>query len=573
MSKYLASVESLLFNEKFGVIGYANRIKSANINKKMRNILVDWLFEVFVIFKLKFGTMFLTINILDAFICRSENVNKENLQLVGMSSLHLAHKYNEDDDPVTNDYVRIADYSITADQLHDKEKEIFILLGCNANIPRDIDYLEVISTISEFSSNFHAMSKNLMLTLKIEEPVYLTSISTTASVHIISELYSEKYINIFNIPVSVISNCVNEIIGLCKRLKKSSLKAFYKFHNTKEWNKLFDMICNMGLLEIDNISTPYEYLKSQYFKEDISIKLISKNKIPKSLGVIGEGSYSVVKKVNYMSKFYAVKKSTLYFDEAITSDFIKEISVLLSLNHPNIAKISYITKNLDIFFELGTGDLKTWLNIKGNMTYNLQFDFVKQMLSSLSYIHKQGCIHRDIKPQNIIVYDSSVYPKFVLSDFGSSSGCQIALRNNPIKTTICTLWYRSPELLLGKKEYNDSVDVWSLLCTIYECATGKVLFKGDSEMHQLSKIFRVLGSPTFESWNEALNLPNYETNLSKWQPIPQFFINNNLLSDCYKELLANLDMNPNKRLTSSELYNVITKYNNIQMKDLKLWAD
>ena len=65
---------------------------------------------------------------------------------------------------------------------------------------------------------------------------------------------------------------------------------------------------------------------------------------------------------------------------------------------------------------------------------------------------------------------------------------------------VVTLWYRAPEILLGQKFYNFSIDSWSLGCIMGELIFNDVLFPGKTELDQLAKIFNLIGSPTSEIW-------------------------------------------------------------------------
>jgi serine/threonine protein kinase len=563
MNELLSSIESLEANERSGILGLHRVIKSPELNIKMRAILVDWLFEVYKMFKLRYDTIFAAINILDAFICRVTNITRARLQLIGLACLSLAAKYNEIYAPEAADYVFVSDNAYTVTNIREAEKEIFVTLGCNINVPRDIEYLRAISAKSGLSADEHNMSKNLLLTFTIEGSIYLTSVIVTAVTKIITDIYGGNYVNVFHIPDAILNSCVSDIISFCKRLKTSTLKAYTKLYKPTEWLKTFDLISGLTDIVSREEINPRQYLRSEYFKNDISIKLLSKADIPKPSKKLGEGTFGVVKKIEYKGKSYAVKKMRLFDDEITTAGFLREVSVLLSLNHPNIAKLIYITDDLRmIFFDLGISDLKVWLGKEGPMKDEMQLVFAKQMFSALSYMHAQGSLHRDIKPGNIIVFGSNNLPKFVLSDLGSARGPQIALRDNVFTHEVCTLWYRSPELLLGKSSYNDGLDVWSMLCTIYECATGQPLFPGDSEIDQLFRIFQILGTPTSDTWDEALSLPNFQ-NFPQWQPKLTFFKHNDKLSKCYKELITkSLIMNPDKRLTSHQLYDIVMKYNN-----------
>ncbi len=95
-------------------------------------------------------------------------------------------------------------------------------------------------------------------------------------------------------------------------------------------------------------------------------------------------------------------------------------------------------------------------------------------------MHSKNVFHRDLKPQNILINSSGVVK---IADFGL--GRIIGSRLTTMSKEIETLWYRSPELLLGTTRYDLSVDIWSIGCIFYELAEGKVLFQTESEIGQI----------------------------------------------------------------------------------------
>ena len=99
-------------------------------------------------------------------------------------------------------------------------------------------------------------------------------------------------------------------------------------------------------------------------------------------------------------------------------------------------------------------------------------------------------LHRDLKPQNVLI-DLKGHVK--LADFGLARAFQT---KKPYTQEVVTLWYRAPELLLGQNDYTASVDLWSTGCILAELTCRRPLFPGDSEIDQLFRIFRLLGTPT-----------------------------------------------------------------------------
>ena len=77
-----------------------------------------------------------------------------------------------------------------------------------------------------------------------------------------------------------------------------------------------------------------------------------------------------------------------------------------------------------------------------------------------------------------------------------------------------TIWYKAPELLLGKSNYNESIDIWSLGCVFWEIDFQTVLFNGDSEIDTLMKIYLVCRNPTEETFPGVTSLPNYNKDIS-----------------------------------------------------------
>jgi len=82
---------------------------------------------------------------------------------------------------------------------------------------------------------------------------------------------------------------------------------------------------------------------------------------------------------------------------------------------------------------------------------------------------------------------------------------------------VVTLWYRAPEVLLGSRHYSTAIDMWSVGCIMAEMVNkGHALFPGDSEIDQIFKIFRILGTPNEETWPGVRSLPDYKPTFPQW---------------------------------------------------------
>lgn len=115
------------------------------------------------------------------------------------------------------------------------------------------------------------------------------------------------------------------------------------------------------------------------------------------------------------------------------------------------------------------------------------------MIRSMVYIHSFSIVHRDIKPQNILI--NPELHLTALCDFGSA---KILVPGEPNISYICSRYYRAPELIFGATKYSTSVDIWSMGCVFVEMMIGHPLFPGETSADQLIEIIKVLGTPKNE---------------------------------------------------------------------------
>ncbi len=156
-----------------------------DINDKMRAILVDWLVEVHLKFRLLSETMFLTVNLIDRFLA-IKPVTRNKLQLVGITAMLLACKYEEIHTPEVRDFVHVTDRAYSREEILRMERLMLTMLDFNMSASTPLHFLRRISKASFSDSRTHTLSKYLSeLTLTEYSMLkYLPSQIAAASVYV-----------------------------------------------------------------------------------------------------------------------------------------------------------------------------------------------------------------------------------------------------------------------------------------------------------------------------------------------------------------------------------------------------
>ncbi|CAF1013173.1 unnamed protein product, partial [Didymodactylos carnosus] len=212
---------------------------------------------------------------------------------------------------------------------------------------------------------------------------------------------------------------------------------------------------------------------------------------------LGEGTYATVYKgrSHLLSGYIALKEIRLEQEEGAPCTALREVSLLKGLKHANIVTLHDIIfdqTTLTLVFEYVDKDLKQYMDDCGNIMNikNVRL-FLYQLLRGLEYCHSRKILHRDLKPQNLLINERG---ELKLADFGLAR-----IKSFPTKTyshEVVTLWYRPPDVLLGSTEYSTPIDIWAVGCIFYEMACGRPLFAGTKVEEELYLIFKCLGTPT-----------------------------------------------------------------------------
>ena len=218
------------------------------------------------------------------------------------------------------------------------------------------------------------------------------------------------------------------------------------------------------------------------------------------LGVLGAGGMGKVYKVrNVLSDRIEAMKVLLpdLADQKELADrFLREIKVLASLSHPNIASLRTaltVDNQLVMIMEYVEGTTLAARLEEGPISWGDALAYVDQVLAALAYAHQKNVIHRDIKPANMMLTPSGMIK---LMDFGiARSGSDLG--HTVTGTTLGSLAYMSPEQV-NCGPIDGRSDLYSVGVSLYEMVTGQKPFKGDSNFAIMQAQLQQLPRPPVE---------------------------------------------------------------------------
>jgi serine/threonine protein kinase len=190
---------------------------------------------------------------------------------------------------------------------------------------------------------------------------------------------------------------------------------------------------------------------------------------------IGVDSTDFLKKELIIKK---VQRLAVERHQKIRAEFNKEVSLMKTLNHPNLMRIEDFLatpNNLYLVMRLcNNGDLESMINKCGYLSEEKAVYFLRQMMDGLCELHKRKIIHRDLRAANIFINDYTV----IIGEFGHAKAGIEATRS-----VIGNRSYMAPEMLFskGEFEYTNKVDLWSIGVIFYQMLTGCLPFKSNNE--------------------------------------------------------------------------------------------
>lgn len=265
---------------------------------------------------------------------------------------------------------------------------------------------------------------------------------------------------------------------------------------------------------------------------------------------IGSGGMSVVYKAmdHVLNRYIAMKvlKPEFSDDKSFVSKFRMEAQSAAGLSHPNIVNVFDVGEESGYYYivmELVEGiTLKEYIQQNGRLNYSTALDFIIQICSGIEVAHEHHTIHRDIKPQNIIVSKNGTLK---VTDFGIAKA---ATSNTIASTAMGSVHYISPEQARGGFS-DERSDIYSLGITLYEMLTGRVPFEGENNvtvalMHIQSEII-----PPREYYPDIpVGLERIVLKATQKRPEQRYLTTNAMLSD-----LRKIAMDPNAEVGISSV--------------------
>ena len=233
-------LENLLKEELVITVKYDSMKNQSDINDKMRAILIDWLIDVHLKFKLLPESLFLTINIIDRFITKKQ-VLRSKLQLLGIASLLIACKYEEIYSPELRDFVYITDKAFSKADIISMEEEILFTLSFEITVPSILRFLEIFAITFKFNEKDFALAKYLVEIFLIDFRInrYSSSLVATTATYIVLKLNRHNRINeIYDFSKkteSQLKECAKDILFLIQNIEGSVLQAVRKKYSSSKF--------------------------------------------------------------------------------------------------------------------------------------------------------------------------------------------------------------------------------------------------------------------------------------------------------------------------------------------------
>lgn len=548
---------------------------------RIRSIILDWLFDVCVKFQLLPETYYASLSLFDRHLCSplTPPIDRDRLQGVAIACLWMCACLYELVPPVVD---RLADISDGAADVKGLQRSVVdIIKSLDGDIymrPNVFTFLRLMTTSTTTSTCPEPIWQRGKRSLTFEQtPLDERAFAFAQCAALLAD-------------ISLVYSC-SLIARACFRLarakegeeeeeeRKCANQLLFSINNSRSqpifqagvfarypWLVSVASDEELKKLAID-IAPPPPSLSQQPVPPPSNV-LIASRKETKTQIVskqpfssvytkgrqIGNGAYGGVCECHsraIVGLTVAVKK---YHDALYTTPGLRELGLMAALKHANVVSALEIfidAKSVNIVMPLlGGGDLQHYLNAVADGKREMRRCDIQRLMRDvcrgLCYLHRNRVMHRDVKPNNIVIDEDASRAMIIdlsLSRLSSDDGA-VENSNNLAKgvekddhdddddessseekgekytCNVCTLPYRAPELILGEKQYDGfALDVWSFGCTLGEMALCTRLLSLDcTEVDQLMRTFALLGTPDELVWPGVSQMPYWRDTFPQWKP-------------------------------------------------------